>query len=209
MKKALALLSASAMLSITLCACGERTVQTSNKNAESKVSNNLIASNDLSSGEEFNFKELSYGETESTDFVEITIDKIGIAQEIKPTDTSSVYSYLSDKDGEQYIYLTGSMKNTGTESYGIENIKSDIILDGNYKYVAFLKADNGGNDFYNDTLKPFGKDKFYIVASVPDELIEKFESVEVRFGFDDNFKTRFYNSYADCTHLYKVTAANK
>ena len=83
MKKALALLSVSAMLSITLCTCGERTVQTSNINAESKVINNLIASNDLSSGEEYNFKELSYRETESTDFVEITIDIIGIAQEIK------------------------------------------------------------------------------------------------------------------------------
>lgn len=96
MKKTLALLSVSAMLSITLCACGERPVQTSNEDTGSKVNNNLVASNELSSGEEYDFKELAYGETESTDFVEITIDKIGIAQEIKPTDTSSVYSYLSD-----------------------------------------------------------------------------------------------------------------
>ena len=96
MKKTLALLSVSAMLSITLCACDERPVQTSNEDTGSKVNNNLVASNELSSGAEYDFKELAYGETESTDFVEITIDKIGIAQEIKPTDTSSVYSYLSD-----------------------------------------------------------------------------------------------------------------
>ena len=49
------------------------------------------------------------------------------------------------------------MKNNGTESYGIENIKSDIIVDDNYKYVAFLKADNGGSDFFQRYIKAFRK----------------------------------------------------
>ena len=151
------------------------------------------------------FIQVNFGDSIKTDFVEMTIERASIAQELKPTDTSGVYSYMSDKENETYFYITGSMKNIGGDSYSVEEMNIQMTFDGKYNYSGHIAADDGGNDFYGDTVKPLGSVKYYMYALVPDELIESYSTCVVRFAFHDNFKHDYHSDFNLYEHCYTIT----
>ena len=151
------------------------------------------------------FTELFLGSQVTLDFVDMTVDSASWSDEIKPTDTSSVYSYKADQEGESYFWLCGTMKNTSGAAYSVEDIVSELMFDGKYTYNAYLIADDGGNDFYGDYVNPLSSVKYYIYASVPDELKDTYSSCELRFGFAENFSGSYYDEFDECDYLYTIT----
>lgn len=176
---------------------------------ESKVVNKIGDNDDTSSAEteedKLEFESVDYGTSINLDFLEMTVEGASIAEELYPTDTSGVYSYMSDKEGEQYFYLTGNMKNIGGKSYSVENMVVQFCLDDKYNYTGWLKADDGGNDFYGDYVKPFGQVKYYIYSSIPDELMNTYSTCKIRFGFQEEFRGSYYDDFDECDYLYEIT----
>ena len=150
------------------------------------------------------FVELNIGDSITLDFVDFTVEGASWSDVIKPTDTSGVYSYMPDKDDESYFWLYGRMKNTSGNAYSVEDIVSEIIFDDKYTYTSFLIADDGGDDFYGDYVKPLSSVKYYIYVSAPDEIREIYSTAEVKFGFEDNFGGSYYDDFEDCDYLYTV-----
>lgn len=182
------------------------------KNTSDKSTNKVVNTPSESTSKaakenDLQFETVNYGDTISTDFVEMTIESIQNAEALYPTDTSGVYSYMSDQDGEKYFYLKGSLKNIGGNAYSSENIVAEICFDDKYNYRAYLKADDGGNDFYGDYVKPFGSIIYYIYASIPDELLDSYSECTIKFGFKENFKGSYYDDFEECDYLYQITAS--
>ena len=150
------------------------------------------------------FTNLNFGDQITLNFVEMTIKGAATSQELYPTDTSGVYSYYSDKENETYFYIYGTIKNVGGNSYSVEDMNVLLTFDGKYNYRGYVAADDGGNDFYGDTVKPFGQVKVYIYASIPDELINSYTTCTVKFAFHDEFKHDYATDFAKYAYCYKV-----
>lgn len=207
------------LMCASLCACGLFGGNNQGSNSSDSVAagaavpgdsiGNVVSQNNYNTTapvENVSFQNVNLGTQITLDFLEMTFDTVSYAQELKPTDTSSVYSYYADKENEQYFYLSGSIKNIGGAGYSVDNIVSEIVIDNKYTYNAHLIADNGGNDFYGDYVKPFGGVKYYIYASVPDELLNQYSTVTFRFGFKNNFSGSYYDDFDECNYLYQLSA---
>lgn len=218
MKKMFSLVLA-IMMCASLCACGIFGGNTPGSNSSDSVAagaaapdnsiGNVVSQNNYNTTapvENVSFQNVNLGTQITLDFLEMTFDTVSYAQELKPTDTSRVYSYIADKENEQYFYLSGSIKNIGGAGYSVKNIVSEIVFDNKYTYNAHLAADNGGNDFYGDYVEPFGGVKYYIYASVPDELLNQYSTVTFRFGFKNNFSGSYYDDFDECNYLYQLSA---
>lgn len=150
------------------------------------------------------FVHLNLGDSVDLDFVQFTVENASWSDEIKPTDTSSVYSYMPDNENESYFWISGSMKNVSGESYSVEDMTAEIIFDDKYTYTAFLIADDGGNDFYGDYVKPLSSVKYYIYVSAPDEIKDIYSTASVKFGFQNDFEGSYYDEFDECDYLYEV-----
>lgn len=153
------------------------------------------------------------GETITLDFMEMFIESASYTEELKPTDTSNVYSYYKDEPDKKYFYLQGTIKNIGRFNYGVDNICVELNFDEKYKYNGHLIADDGGNDFYGDNVDPFDSVKFYMYSSIPDELISQYNKCTITFGFNENFGYNDDNTYSyisnmdKCEYIYKITVS--
>lgn len=171
----------------------------SNSQSEAKQENKKIATT------------VNLGETVNLDFMEMLIESASYCEELKPTDTSSVYLYYEDESDKKYFYLQGTIKNIGGFTYGVDNICVELNFDDKYSYNGHLIADDGGNDFYGDNVDPFDSVKFYMYSSIPDELINQYKKCTISFGFDENFGYNSDNTYSfvpnmdECDYTYKIT----
>lgn len=150
------------------------------------------------------FAEVTLGSRHQLDFAEMIFDSAGWSDDIKPTDTSGVYSYYSDEKDESYFWLCGTLKNISGNSYSVENIHAEITFNDKYTYSAKLIADEGGNDFYGDNVKPLKTVKYYIYASCPDEVKELYTNAVVRFGFKDNFVRETSSDWEEYDNLFTI-----
>ena len=151
------------------------------------------------------FFEVPFNQKVSLEFVEFTIEDSLCTEELTPADTSGVYSYMADNEDEKYFCIYGTLKNLSGEEYDIEDIVSEICFNDKYTYTAHLKADDGDGDFYGNYVKPLGSVTFYIYASVPDEVVNIYESCTVKFGFKEGFSGSYYDDFEECDYLYYVT----
>ena len=215
MKKILVLMLACAVL-LTLFACTSdkeleelREENAHLKDQIEKLQAQVNKVSDSTSDEEESpisptFKEVNLGDNCSLDFAEITFDTAGWSDDIKPTDTSGVYSYYSDKDGESYFWICGTLKNVSGESYNVDNIHGTVTFENKYTYNVNLIADEGGNDFYGDNVKPLKTVKYYIYASCPDEVKELYNNAVIRFGFKDNFVRETSSDWEEYDNLFTI-----
>lgn len=153
-------------------------------------------------------QKINIGDTITLDFVEMSVLNTDWSSTIKPKDTSSVYSYMSDQDGETYFWISGNIKNTSGEKYDIENIEAEIIFDNRYTYSAYLIATDGYS-FYDNYVNPLKTVKYYIYASVPDEVREMYSTCQIKFGFTDNFAEDYLRlNFEKCDYIYAVELTN-
>lgn len=148
---------------------------------------------------------VTLGDTVSLDFVEISLEETGVSDTILPVDTSRGYSYISDNELEKYYYVTGVLKNLSGSAYSADDIFAEMVFDGKYTYSANLIACAWSNNFYDDYVKSLGTVKYYIYASIPDELIESYSECVLTFGFANNFSVSKYSlSEEKCDYLYSI-----
>ena len=131
---------------------------------------------------------LNIGDTIETDYVMLTLDDCGTDMEIRSgTSQYGSYKYYSSENGDPYFYIYGTFKNIGGTPVDIRNIYVQFCFDGKYNYkgsVDGVSADH--SDFIND-VSPLSSVNCYIYTAVPQELIDSYETCEVRIGFTENF----------------------
>lgn len=156
---------------------------------------------------QIDYNEIHFGDLISLDFVEFTIDGASSGDEIRPDKPERVYSYKADKEDEKYIYLYGTIKNVSGEKFEFaDNMYAKMTFDDKYNYSASIAADEGGSlSYIYADLNPLKSEKFYILASIPDELAEQYTQVVVKFGFAENFDGAYIFQEDECDYLYSVT----
>lgn len=217
MKKLITLLMVVLMV-LALCACGDEDIaELKEENAKlkakilelqiqlNKISDKTDSSKKPDEDATSGFKEVNLGGSETLDFAVMTFESAGWSDELNPTDTSGVYSYHADKEGESYFWLSGNLKNTWGNSYQVDNIYAEITFNDAYTYTARLIADDGGNDFYGDNVNPLKTIKYYIYASCPDEVKSIYKTATVKFGFKDNFERQSGSDWSKFDNLFTIT----
>ena len=147
---------------------------------------------------------VALGDTIALDFVEMTLEELYVSDTILPTDTDSSYSYIGDVENEQHFCITGTLKNLSGNSYNVEYIYAEMVFDDKYTYSAQLSACAWTDNFYGESVKPLGTVKYYIHASIPDELINSWSTCTIMFGFQNDFGGSLFVDKEDCDYLYAL-----
>ena len=166
--------------------------------------------------------EIAIGDTISLDFVEITFEETGVAEDIQTSITTSIQTGTSTQitgpnpeTGKQFVYMAGTIKNLSTEALPVHDFFEGNVMVDKYNYNITANNCNvitaAGRPTY--TLDPLLTYTFIIYAAIPDELAEEYTSSTFTFGFYDLFdnmelsRNRAFsdNAIAECPHQYKIT----
>lgn len=171
---------------------------------DSTVSDEPVAS--PSPSPENTYTEVGLSEQITLDFVEMTLDSANYSDEVKPENPDRFANTLEDVEGETYVYVCGNIKNVSGDMFDFSRMYSLMTFDGKYNYDASVYGEEDGSlTYFSAELNPLKSEKFYIVASVPDEMVEMFSSIEVKFGFTENFEDGYWLEEDECDYLYSVT----
>ena len=177
------------VISITGCADNGSEKQTAANNVTNNEAQAGEKSEESKSDEKADeFITVNLGDEINTDFFEMTIEKVLTSEELRPTETKGSYTYYENIEGETYLYITGKIKNIGGETYSAEMMDVRMIFDGKYKYYGRIAAEDGIDGFQGYHIKPLGSVRYYMYASVPDEIINTYSTCVVQFSFNDPFK---------------------
>lgn len=131
---------------------------------------------------------------------ELTLDEVGLAEDIRITTEGSITITAGPSviEGKQYVYLKGTLKNTGTTSM-TSAIGGKVYLD---EYEFDLKTDlistQGAPTAYVD---PLDTARVILYVEISDEMASVFSSGKIIFGFNDNFENVFLEK---AQYLYYV-----
>ncbi len=127
--------------------------------------------------------------------VDIQLDSVQWGDEVVFPDGGK----YSDKDGEKYFYIFGTVKNNMGESINLDySLKASFIFNDKYKYNAWVSGDDG------DSIKPLASKVFLIYYSVPDEVKDIFDNCLVTIGYNDDFSTVRYDDFEEMDKVYQL-----
>ena len=88
------------------------------------------------------------GKTISTDDFDFTVNNVELTYELKPKNTSSVYSSYPAEDNKVYIHVDGEYFNKSKRDICIRDLFAPTAdYDKGYTYTGFVVTDRGDNDF--------------------------------------------------------------
>lgn len=143
--------------------------------------------------------------------MELTLEASEWLDEIKPSNTSGVYSYYEDKDGEKYFVVKGKIKNLSGGNLDIDYAhKSQILINDTYEANVTIKSEEtDGTSFYG-SIKPLQTLNVVIFASVSDELYNICENVELTLNMlSDSSRVNYYFDIDDPHETYVINFSNK
>ncbi len=234
MKKALALALTLAML-FSLCACGsssdtttpsnetpsnttvEDVAPTENNPVEDVVPDEKPVESEPVEGKAEPIS-VAVGETITLDFVEISIDEVGVAEDIKRSITNGNVTRTSGPEtesGMSFIYIDGIIKNLDTNKLPVYDYFIGEFLLDKYSY----EIDTNDCDIINangeplSTIAPLTTGSFRLYATIPNELATTYQSATFTFGFYDMFDNQelsYHKAFTDdpiaeCPYQYIIT----
>lgn len=225
MKKILSLGLAVVML-LSLCACGG-----SNAPAETTTPNvpEVIATipqdiapemptEPVETTPSVEVTQLVIGDTVSTEFVDIKLSEVIIAEDIKYSVTTGNVTRITGPDpaaGQKYILITGTIINKSTSPLPVYDFfLGNFCLDGyNYSVDAndcdILDVE-GQTEFEIDPLMEY---TFRLYTAIPNVLADSHSTCTFTFGFYDlfdNYDLSYHRSFSEdpiahCPYQYVVT----
>lgn len=211
MKRILAILIISVFASV-FYGCGnntnlpekdkEATVQDSNKKQENTKDSTETDNRNKDIAKE---KNINLGETITIgDVMEFTPEELVWQDEIKPSNTKNVYSYLKDEPNNKFLILKGHLKNIAGETLQTEyTSKVKAVINGKYNYEGSFQCEGKeGNDFYG-TPAPLETTKFIIFTSIPNSAIDSFKDgkLKIKITSDSNKILNYFDENTPCETL--------
>lgn len=192
MKKLIATILVFALMAL-LCSCGTPSLQP-NQNANS-INDNTDSNTEKITSPASKVVELNSAFNVG-DTMNITLTSSEWCEEIKPSNTSGVYSYYEDISGEKYFVVHGELKNLASETLDITYAgEAEIKINDKYKLPARMEMEEpDGSSFYGNA-KPLQTLRLIIYSSISDELYENCNSIKLTMNLvTDNEKIgNFYN----------------
>ena len=138
------------------------------------------------------------------DVMELTLESSEWTDEIIPSNTSGVYSYKSDVEGEKFFVVRGKVKNIAGETMDITYVnESQLLINDTYKANVNIEAEESdGTSFYGD-VKPLQTLNIVVYASVSDELFDIADNVKLTLNMlSDSSKIGYFydNEYPHETY---------
>lgn len=153
---------------------------------------------------------LALGDTIRAASAEMTLEKTGTAKQLYSSITkrsSGLYHYYEPVTGDSLMYVSGTIRNTGSTPIDIRHIYCVFTFDGQYSYegeVDGVKKDAA--DFIHD-LSPMTSVGYYCYADVPASVLNSYRECVIRLGFTDDFDVKFVSGTTnldDFTHCDQV-----
>ncbi len=209
MKKIISLILALVMC-LSLCACsGNSTNSTEQKNDEPEETvstpteseetasvqttpEDIETQDSTESVSPVEVVEVLVGGTLSTEFVEMTFNEVTVAKDIKHSVTTGHVTRITGPepvDGQQYICLTGIIKNISTNPLPVYDFfVGNFNLDG-YSYTVDANDCDilDGEGQSRTEIDPLMEYTFRIYVAIPDSLADSYSSCTFTFGFHDLF----------------------
>lgn len=186
------------LIVLSMLMLGMSTVGCSNKADNNAESSSVSQSDTVDSVKEDTKNKKGSKETKATtiklgedivakDIVEFRLDEALWMEEILPSDTSGIYSYHEDVEGDVYFVIQGTVKNISGETIETDHGSlMEIKFNNKYKYEPdTLIEDNDGKGFSYGDVRPLSSGKFLIYVSVPNEVKENYESATLTWSFND------------------------
>lgn len=119
---------------------------------------------------------IAIGDTITTDYAEITINKVELTYDVLPDDTSGFYTHYEADSGNVYLHLDLDVKNLGKQNLGCDEILSATAdYNGGYTYTGFAVSEdsNTGFTYANITsIKPLETLGVHFLFKCPQEVEE-------------------------------------
>ncbi len=116
--------------------------------ASPAVTASAVPSNEITAAQNNDIAEITAGQTVSTRDYEFTLNRVEFSYKVTPDNPPSYYTYYEASEGQVYIYLNASIKNTQKQSIGCDEVYS-VVADYNngYTYRGSFIADDADGDF--------------------------------------------------------------
>ena len=133
-------------------------------------------------------KEITPGETITTEDWEVTFTKEDLTAAIYPADMSGYYYFYEADEGNTFYEIEFDVKNLGTDVQSYSSAISNVVVHcGKYDYDNYdIYYDQGGNDVYSAGkgttmgIMPLDSEHLYVGTSIPNEALDMGEfSAEV------------------------------
>ncbi len=109
---------------------------------------NANTSGNGSDGGDGEYTIIEEGQTITTDNFEFTLNDVELTYEVKPINTSSVYTSYPADSGKVYIHIDGDYYNTSKRDVIIRDLPvAAADYDDGYKYSGFVIIDRNDNSF--------------------------------------------------------------
>ena len=231
MKKVFSLILA-VVLCLSLCACGEKTtasaeqtipvVETEVPTEPATVIVETIPVVETEAPTEpapvIEVVDVPLGSMLSTDFVEMSFKEAIVAKDVKYSVKTGVVTRITGPEpvsGQQYICLTGTIKNTSTSALPVYDFFiGEFNLDG-YTYKVDANdcdiLDGEGQTEYE--IAPLMEYTYRLYVAIPDALADSHSTCTFTFGFYDGFDNQEMaynrafeeNPIALCPYQFNVT----
>lgn len=188
MKKLLAILFAVSICS-SFCACGStNNVQTTQKETtvvkatEAETEAETEAPTDPAP----QFNTIETGDKIVLDFVEIKIGDVDHAKEMK----EEYITYQPSNEDNEFFWLSSEFTNTMGETTDLySGLMAQVVFDDKYTYEADFRCFDGSD------MDPLVENEVYIYAEVPPAILDKYKTVKVQLGINNNFEDFDYMSH--------------
>ena len=91
---------------------------------------------------------LSLGTTVSTDEYDLTIDNVEFLYELKPRNTTGVYTSYTAERGKIYLHIDGTFYNSSRKDYHVRDLPiAKLDFNDGYTYDGFALVDRNDNSF--------------------------------------------------------------
>ena len=148
--------------------------------------------------------EMNLGDTVTIGDLELTLVEADYAQMVRPVNRHGIFGYLTDIEGEQFILITGTIRNNGETNWAKSAFFSTIWVDSNPDklYRTVFLIENIGKGFVEE-VEAGAEERFHLVTTVSDELLEQANEIVFELGLRTDGETPA--SFADCDGCLRVT----
>lgn len=130
------------------------------------------------------YTELTLGETEVLDGIELTLCSAETAGAVCAVRGGMGVS-RNAPEGKRFLTVTGLLKNTGPREIDAANLTGTMEVNGRYTYPLELFVIQDLS--FRSLVQPLMEARMVLYATLPTELADSVEKCVVTFGFEDGF----------------------